>query len=65
MKIILEGEEAADYLLSRQLGELKDLVNELKAMHDGLRRCNRFELSDLCNKISNILDTIKANDLSD
>ncbi len=58
MKIILEDNEAETYILSRQIGELKYLVNELKGMHDGLRKCNRFELSDLCNKINNILDTI-------
>lgn len=63
MKIILEGEEAAEYLLSRQMGELKNFVNELKKMHDGLRHCNRFELSDLCNKISNILDTITSDEM--
>lgn len=62
MKIILEGEEAVNYVLSIQIGELKNLVGELKRMHDGLRHCNRFELSDLCNKINNILDTISTNE---
>ena len=60
MKIILEDNEAETYILSRQIGELKYLVNELKCMHDRLGSCNRFELSDLCDKINNILDTIET-----
>ena len=63
MKIILEDKEAEAYLLSRQMSELKNLVNELKSMHNGLRKCNRFELTDLCNKISNMLDVIETNDV--
>lgn len=63
MKIILEGEEAELYLLSRRIGELKSFVKELEEMHDGLRRCNRFELTDLCNKIGDLLDTVKTNEV--
>ena len=58
MKIILKDKEAEAYVLYRQMGELKNCVNELRKMHDGLRTCNRFDLTDICNKINNILDDI-------
>ena len=61
MKIILEDKEAEEYLLYRQMGELKNCVNELRKMHDGLRTCKRFELTDICKKINNILDDITYN----
>lgn len=62
MKIILEGKEADAYILSRQIAEVESLVDEIKSMHDGLLRCNRFELTDVCNRLNNILESIATNE---
>lgn len=63
MKIILEGDEAELYIVSRKFNELETLVNKLEKMHKGLLKCNRFELTDLCNKINDILDEVGTKEL--
>lgn len=60
MKIILEGDEAELYILSRHVDEVDDLVKKLKQMHNGLSKCNRFELTDLCDKIDALLSKIEG-----
>lgn len=61
MKIILEDDEAEMYIFSRKVYELEEFVNKLEKMHKGLVKCNRFELTDLCNKINDILAELDKN----
>lgn len=61
MKIILEDDEAEMYIFSRKVYELEEFVNKLEKMHKGLVECNRFELTDLCNKINDILAELAKN----
>lgn len=64
MKIILEDEEAEEYILNRHISNLKSAERELKNLHDRFRDgYDDFEVTDLCNKIEQILNSIATNKL--